>query len=94
TVNMGYGDMFVAALLGASFARDPGLQRMAALLTLLFAALFDLLFLVINELPATVPVALALIAVQLGLVLRGSSRRTRRRSGPADASIPAPSRGA
>jgi hypothetical protein len=90
TVNMGYGDMFVAALLGAAFARDPRLQRTAALLTLLFAALFDLLFLVINELPATVPVALALVVVQIGLVLRGSSRRTRRRPAPADGGMPAP----
>jgi hypothetical protein len=90
TVNMGYGDMFVAGLLGASLAQNPRLQRTAALLTLIFAGLFDLLFFVINELPATVPVALALIAVQLGSVLSGSSRRTRKRSGPADASISAP----
>jgi hypothetical protein len=40
-------------------------QREAALLTLLIAAGFDLLFLVVNELPATVPVALALIVVEL-----------------------------
>jgi hypothetical protein len=90
TVNMGYGDMFVAALLGAAFARDPRLQRTAALLTLVFAGLFDLLFFVINELPATVPVALALIVLQIGLAVRGTSRRTRRRPAPADGSIPAP----
>ncbi len=90
TVNMGYGDMFVAALLGAAFARDRRLQRTAALLTLVFAALFDLLFFVINELPATVPVALALIVLQVGLALRGTSRLTRRRHAPADGTIPAP----
>jgi hypothetical protein len=98
TVNMGYGDMFVAALLGASLARNPRLQRAAALLTLVFAALFDLLFFVINELPATVPVALALIAVQIGLAARGSSRRIRRGPRTPDrltpAGKPAPSTGA
>jgi hypothetical protein len=62
TVSMGYGDLFVAALLGAVLAANRKRQLSAALLTLLFAALFDLLFLVISELPATVPVALALIA--------------------------------
>ncbi len=62
TVSMGYGDLFVAALLGAVLAANRGRQRSAALLTLLFAAVFDLLFLVISELPATVPVALAMLA--------------------------------
>jgi hypothetical protein len=87
TVNMGYGDMFVAALLGASFSRTPHLQRRAALLTLGFAALFDLLFLVINELPATVPVALALIALQIGLAVSATRRRTDRRKRGADDTI-------
>lgn len=61
-VNMGYGDMFVAALLGAVLAHVPRRQVRAALLTLVLAGLFDLLFFVLDELPATVPVALALIA--------------------------------
>jgi len=63
SVNMGYGDMFVAALLGAVLARQPGRasQWRGALLTLVLAGLFDLLFFVLNELPATVPVALAML---------------------------------
>jgi hypothetical protein len=65
TVTMGYGDLFVAALLGAVLASDPRRQRGAALLTLVLAALFDLLFLAVAELPATVPVALALIVVEV-----------------------------
>lgn len=65
TVSMGYGDLFVAALLGAALARNVRLQRGAALLTLVIAALFDLLFLVINELPATVPVALTVIVIEI-----------------------------
>jgi hypothetical protein len=64
SVTMGYGDLFVAALLGALLARQRRTQLTAAVLTLVFAALFDLLFLVIAELPATVPVALALIVLE------------------------------
>jgi hypothetical protein len=60
---MGYGDLFVAALLGALLARVSGaaIQRRAALLTALLALCFDLLFLLVDELPATVPVALTLL---------------------------------
>jgi hypothetical protein len=65
TVTMGYGDLFVAALLGALLAGDARLQRRAALLTLALAAVFDLLFLVVAELPATVPVAVALIVIEV-----------------------------
>jgi hypothetical protein len=65
SVTMGYGDLFVAALLGGVYAKRWPLQRAAALLTLLIAALFDLLFLVFYNLPATVPVALALVVVEL-----------------------------
>ena len=62
TVSLGYGDLFVAGLLGAALARQCRAQAPMALLTLVLAGLFDLLFFVLNELPATVPVALALIA--------------------------------
>jgi len=61
TVSLGYGDLFVAGLLGAVLAREGRRQAPMALLTLGLAGLFDLLFFVINELPATVPVALAVI---------------------------------
>jgi hypothetical protein len=64
SVSMGYGDLFVAALLGAVLARDRRGQLHAAALTLALAALFDLLFLVVSELPATVPVALALVVME------------------------------
>ena len=73
SVNLGYGDLFVAGLLGAVYASRPRVQLSAATLTLAIAALFDLLFFVVNELPATVPVALALVLVEIGLA-RG--RRT------------------
>jgi hypothetical protein len=61
SVSLGYGDLFVAAVLGAVLSGDRRRQLRVALLTLVIAGLFDLLFLTLSELPATVPVALALI---------------------------------
>ena len=90
SVSFGYGDLFVAALLGAVLASERRRQWGAALLTLVFAALFDLLFLVLNELPATVPVALALIAVEAWPRVRKFSVG-RSRSTPAGA-IPRPAK--
>ena len=59
---MGYGDLFIAAALGALLALSAGrsLQWRAARLTMLLALCFDLLFFFVDELPATVPVALTL----------------------------------
>jgi hypothetical protein len=78
---MGYGDVFVAAALGGLMAATAGrpLQLRAARLTALLALAFDLLFFLVDELPATVPVALALIAVAVRR-RRGSSRRVSARS--------------
>jgi hypothetical protein len=78
TVSMGYGDLFVAALLGAVLAADRAKQLRAALLTFAIAACFDLLFLVISELPATVPVALALIVMEAADRLSAGRRRSMR----------------
>jgi hypothetical protein len=78
TVSLGYGDLFVAGLLGAVLARELRPQWPMALLTLGLAGLFDLLFFVLSELPATVPVALALIA---GEAWVWAVRRRARRSG-------------
>jgi hypothetical protein len=54
-------------------------QWQAALLTLVIAGAFDLLFFFINELPATVPVALALVVTEgwqrLSVVRRRPSMR-------------------
>lgn len=84
-IAMGYGDMFVAGLLGAVYAGRGRLQWIAALTTLLLAGAFDVLFLAFDELPATVPVALALLAMGVGLPPNGC----RGRSKPGDA-IPPP----
>jgi hypothetical protein len=80
---MGYGDLFVAALLGALLAVTLGrsTQMRAAALAAVLAMAFDLLFFAVDELPATVPVALTLIIV----VLSRRLRRSRRTEAPAPA---------
>ncbi len=66
---MGYGDLFVAGVLGALLIGAIGhsAQLQGAALAALLALCFDLLFFLLNELPATVPPALTLLAL---LVLR------------------------
>ncbi len=69
---MGYGDLFVAGLLGGLLAA-AGRRRWqdtGALLAMLLALVFDLLFFAVSELPATVPIAVAL-AVVVALGRRG-----------------------
>ncbi len=58
---IGYGDFFLAAVLGALLAAERAAQRRVALLTLALALAFDGLFFVLDTLPATVPIAAALI---------------------------------
>jgi hypothetical protein len=62
---MGYGDLFVAGALGALLASGMGRawQVRGAALTALLALGLDLLFFLIDELPATVPAALTLLAL-------------------------------
>jgi hypothetical protein len=69
--SLGYGDLFVAGVFGAVLAVEGRSQLRAALLVLALATAFDLLFWVFDELPATVPVAVALLLFELG------SRRSR-----------------
>lgn len=85
-VSMGYGDLFIAALLGAVLASSARPQWPAAAMTLAFAALFDLLFLVVGELPATVPVAVTLIVLELSGRVRMPAARSGRRRPRAHAS--------
>ena len=61
---MGFGDLFIAAVFGAVLAAEARRQGAAARLTFLIAVLFDLLFFAVSILPATVPVALALIVTE------------------------------
>ncbi len=62
---MGFGDLFIAAVLGALLARDRRLQMRGAALAALICVGFDLLFFFISETPATVPIALTLLVLRL-----------------------------
>jgi hypothetical protein len=77
---MGYGDLFVAGLLGGLLAagRDRSRQLFGAALTAALAVGFDLLFFAVQELPATVPVALATV-----MLLGAGGRRRAARAVPA-----------
>jgi hypothetical protein len=68
---MGFGDLFVAAVVGCLLAPsadrpdgsrgvEAGLQLWTAAAVAILALAFDLLFFAVDELPATVPVAVAL----------------------------------
>jgi len=78
---MGYGDLFVAAVLGSVLATRSLLQRRAVVVAAVAGLMFDLLFFVVHELPATVPIAVTLLVVDpgaraplVGLVRRVSPR--------------------
>ncbi|HXN36959.1 MAG TPA: hypothetical protein VN892_02880 [Solirubrobacteraceae bacterium] len=81
---MGYGDLFVAGVLGGLLALTVGrsTQLRVAGLTALLALAFDLLFFAVDELPATVPVATALIVT---VVIRRRTTAPRPTAGPARA---------
>lgn len=75
---MGYGDIFLAAVLGAILVFESKPQKPAAVLTGVLAIAFGVLFFWIHELPATVPVAVALIFTEVR-----SRRSARAVPGPA-----------
>jgi hypothetical protein len=61
---MGFGDLFIAATLGALLASDRRLQLRGAALAAVICVGFDLLFFTVDQLPATVPIALTLAALE------------------------------
>ncbi|HEX7278795.1 MAG TPA: hypothetical protein VF255_04125 [Solirubrobacterales bacterium] len=61
---MGFGDLFIAAVLGALLASDRRLQLQGAALAMVICPSFDLLFFFIDQSPATVPIALTLAALE------------------------------
>jgi hypothetical protein len=88
---MGYGDLFIAGAFGGLLAMHCARreQLRGAVLTGAIALCLDLLFLLVDELPATVPVALALVA--LALAARWGSVTVRRAGMTRDAPpMPAP----
>jgi hypothetical protein len=62
---MGFGDIFLAATLGALLASDRRLQLTGAALAAAICLSFDLLFFAVDTLPATVPIALTLATLEL-----------------------------
>ncbi|HTR72573.1 MAG TPA: hypothetical protein VMG80_03180 [Solirubrobacteraceae bacterium] len=89
---MGYGDLFVAGVLGALLATAFGRawQLRGAAFAALLACCFDLLFFFVSELPATVPIAVTLLLV--AAVSRRSRSRPEARPGARRRSRPARSR--
>jgi hypothetical protein len=75
---MGFGDVFVAAVLGALLARDRRLQLRGAALAAAVCVAFDFLFFAVDELPATVPIALTLAMLELSERRRPRRRPSRR----------------
>ena len=73
--NLGYGDLFVAGVFGGVLAVEAARAWRWALATWLLAEAFTLLFYVTDTLPATVPVA---VAVVLREVLRAQPHALRR----------------
>jgi hypothetical protein len=80
---MGYGDFFVAGVFGAIVAAERGRRGASARLTLLLALLFDLLFFAVDLLPATVPVAVALVIREIRIRRAAHARGGRSRRRPA-----------
>ena len=62
---MGFGDLFVAATLGALLASDRRLQLQGAALAAIICPAWDLLFFFVDQTPATVPIALTLAVLEL-----------------------------
>jgi hypothetical protein len=74
---MGYGDFFIAGVLGGVLLVERTPSAPVALACLVIAAAFDLLFFVTDTLPATVPVALALIVSEVAFRRRRQPREAR-----------------
>jgi hypothetical protein len=73
SMSIGYGDFFIAAVVGGILAAEGRPQLAAAAAALLFSLAWDQLFLIYDVLPATIPPALALLCVE------AVSRRAERR---------------
>lgn len=89
-LEMGYGDIFLPALVGALLAARARPRGWAAGLTLGFALAAGLVFLAFDRLPATVPVALALLVVEAAGAGRTAWSRRGSPAPPEPLAAPAP----
>jgi hypothetical protein len=64
-ITEGYGDLFIASLLGGIVASEHGPQLGVALVTGLLSLLLAAMLLVVDVIPATVPAAFALLLLEL-----------------------------
>jgi hypothetical protein len=62
---MGWGDLFLAAVLGATIAREHGPRALAVAVVFTFGSIYGLLLLGVDVIPATVPVAAALLVCEV-----------------------------
>jgi hypothetical protein len=86
---IGYGDLFVAGVFGGMVAAQGRSRAAAAALTTAFALCFDLLFFFVDELPATVPVAVAMLVLALSRRRRSAADpRAAREARPASSRHP------
>jgi hypothetical protein len=76
--SLGYGDVFVAAVLGGVLARERRAQWRVALLVLGCSIAWDTLFFALDTLPATVPVAVAPARAEAPRALNARARARRR----------------
>src|SRR5919197_4546757 len=88
---MGFGDVFIAATVGALLARQRRPRMEAAALATALGLTFDLLFFAVNLLPTTVPIAatLALLEARDRRRVPGRRRPLERRAAPLDVGRPA-----
>jgi hypothetical protein len=90
---IGFGDLFIAAVLGAMLAQRRAPQLRPAVIAAALALTFDLLFFFVAELPATVPIALTLAVIEMGTTTSPFGSPSWRRSPDwSPASSPASSR--
>jgi hypothetical protein len=90
---MGYGDLFIAALVGALLVHRPPWQLRAAAVVMTLAVAADLSFLRVTEFPATVPVAVGLAIIDQWYRVvssRRSAASAPRDSERSDAATPVP----
>jgi hypothetical protein len=87
SASMEYADLFVAAALGAVLVAESRRRGIPALLVAAFAMVSSVFFLVADALPATVPIALALLVVEIRAYGSGGGWPFRRR----DMRVPPPS---
>jgi hypothetical protein len=92
SATMGFGDLFIAATVGALLASQRRSQLEAALLAAILGLGFDLLFFAVDLLPTTVPIAVTLALLE-ARDRRRATRAAERRRRPSLRPAPLPRTG-